>query len=132
MTDHIDMRTIKADALAGEPKSDLKLRPSCWTAREALACAYCWTEFANAEERQDTPETYWLSITERARNDCRSIANKKLLLAVARGHAVAVPPVAGLQEGQFAALKEALGIKADNRVRKVLNAVVSTFKRGAA
>lgn len=42
-----------------------------WTAREAFAAAYCWSEFSDPSDRADTPETYWLGITEKARNECR-------------------------------------------------------------
>ena len=108
------------------------LRAPGWTAREAFACAYCWSEFANPETRGDSPEQYWLSITERARNECRSVANDSLLLSVARGQAVAVPPVGSLREGQFAALVAALDMKAEHRVRKILDAVFRVFKRECA
>lgn len=110
-------------------RSDTTARPRPgWTAREALACAYCWAEFHNPEDRSDTPETYWLRITERARNECRAIANDRLLLAVARGQAVAVPPTASLRAGQFEALKAALSLKMDHRVRQILDAIVGVLR----
>lgn len=105
-----------------------KLRPPGWTAREALACAYCWAEFAHPEGRTDTPEQYWLSVTERARNECRSIANARLLLAVARGQAVAVLPPEGLRAGDLQRLTSALNMKMEHRVRAILAAVFNTFK----
>lgn len=104
------------------------LRRSEWTAREALACAYCWVEFSTPEDRPDSPEQYWLGITEKARNECRAIANERLLLAVARGQAVPVLPSAGLAEGQFAKVKAALGIKSDYRVRAIIDVVRSALK----
>jgi len=62
-----------------------------YTAGEAFAIAYCWAEFSEPENTaHESPEAYWASITEAARNECRKVANRLLLLAVARGQAVAL------------------------------------------
>ena len=98
-----------------------------WTAREAFACALCWSEFQAPETRADTPETYWLSITERARNSIRQAANEKMLLAIARRDAVAVPHCNAVTGKVFTTLKDELGLKVDYRVRQVLSAVWTTF-----
>jgi hypothetical protein len=111
-----------------EEVQETKPRPG-WTAREAFACAYCWSEFASPEDRMDSPETYWLHITERARNECRAIANDILLLAVARGEATAIPRSANFRAGQFDSLKTELGMKLDHRVRQIYDAVFRVFKR---
>ena len=99
-----------------------------WTAREAFACACCWAYFGKPEDRDDTPEAYWLRITEHARNSYRAEANERMLLAVARGQAVAVPPVNSFQEGQMNALTAALRMKSEHRVRQIVDAVLRTFK----
>lgn len=64
---------------------------TAWTAEEAMACALCWAEFRHPEEREDTPERYWLSITEQAREKIRNITATQNVLRVACGQAVAVP-----------------------------------------
>lgn len=102
-----------------------------WTAREALACAYCWAEFASPEHRADSPEAYWASITEQARNRSRAAANELLLLAVARGEAVAMTAAPTSREGQFEALKDALGLKADRRVHSIWTAIFVALRARA-
>jgi len=99
-----------------------------WTAREAFACAYCWAEFSAPEDRGDSPEAYWLSITERARNECRQIANQKWLLAVARNQAVAVTSPHMFSETERAAIGAEVGIKSPSRIWKIIMAV----RNGAA
>lgn len=101
-----------------------------WTAREAMACAYCWSEF-NAPEKTGvaSPEAYWLSITERARNDCRRIANDMLLLAVARGQARAMMPPATWDTGKRVNLATAMNIRAPWRVSKAIHGVWNLLQR---
>jgi hypothetical protein len=99
-----------------------------WTAREAMACALCWAEFSAPETRGDDPVAYWLSITERARNDCRRAANQKWLLTVARGQAVAVTSPHMFSEAERAAMAAEIGIKAPSRIWKIIMAV----RNGAA
>lgn len=94
-----------------------------WTAREAMACAYCWAEFANPEARGDDPVTYWLGITEKARSECRTIANKRLLLAVARKQAVPLLPPDSLTNDDKAAIGAAMRLKAWWRVNRCIYAV---------
>ena len=75
-----------------------------------------------------SPETYWLSITEKARNECRAVANELLLLAVARKQAVAVTPAASLSGIQLDRLAAALQLTKLHRVKAILDAVFYTFK----
>jgi len=100
-----------------------------WTAREALACALCWAEFYHPEKRTDSPEAYWLSVTERTRNDCRRIANQRLLLAVARGEAVPVLPSSAKTDAQIAAVGEGMQIKARHRIYRAVDAVYRAFAK---
>ena len=94
-----------------------------WTAREAFACAYCWSEFANPETRGDSPEGYWLAITEKARSSCRRVANEKWLLAVARGQAMAIAGAEMFTQEERAALGANVRIKADYRITRLIDAV---------
>ena len=94
-----------------------------WTAREAFACAYCWSEFANPETRGDSPEAYWLAITEKARNSCRRVANEKWLLAVARNQAVAISGAEMFSMDDRATIGANSGIKAEYRITRLINAV---------
>ena len=98
-----------------------------WTAREAFACALCWAEFYNPERRADTPEQYWLSITERARSDIRTVANRRLVVATARGEAVALLPWNGIPPSQQEAVRAAVGLKSLHRVGKMFEAVRGAF-----
>lgn len=100
-----------------------------WTNAEAMACAYCWAEFSAPERRQihTTPEQYWLSITERSRQECRKIVKDRYLLAVAFRQAAPVFPPSNLTEDQFEAARAALGIKARHRVHQILRAVHKVF-----
>lgn len=100
-----------------------------WTAREAFACALCWSGFHGAEERSDTPEQYWLGITEKARNDYRRIAGERLVVATARGEAIALLPWRGLPPSQQEAVRAAVGLKSMHRVSKVFDAVRGAFLR---
>ena len=75
--------------------------PIVWTRAEAMACAYCWAEFPNPEDRPDTPEQYWLRITERSRQECRKIVKDRYLLAVASRQAAPVFPPSNLSEEKF-------------------------------
>lgn len=100
-----------------------------WTAREAMACAYCWAEFNNPENTGlGSPEAYWLSITEHARNNCRRVANRMMLLAVARGQALAMHPPGNWDAREHVALGEAMGIKAHWRVSRAINGVWAALK----
>ncbi len=99
-----------------------------WTRAEAMACAYCWAEFSEPEKiRSDTPEQYWLSISERARQECRKIVKDRYLLAIAFRQAAPVLPLANLTEEQTLAVQEALSLKARYRVRNIIQAVYQTF-----
>lgn len=94
-----------------------------WTAREAFACAYCWSEFASPETRGDSPEQYWMSITEKARSSCRRVANEKWLLAVARGQAMAITGADMFSAEERASLGASAGIKAEYRITRLISAV---------
>lgn len=63
-----------------------------WTPHEALACALCWAGFASPEEymKDDTPQEYWIRVPPKTRDVYRRRANARMLLAVARGQAVAI------------------------------------------
>ena len=99
-----------------------------WTAKEALACAYCWTEFYDPEKSGfDSPEAYWVSITERARCDCRNAAHRLLLLAVARGECVAIMPPIAITDKDEAHLGEKMRLKASHRIRECYAAVWHVF-----
>lgn len=99
-----------------------------WTAREAFACALCWAEFSCPEERDDTPEQYWLSITPRARADCRHWANKFLLLAVARGHAVAILPPGEWLDSDRSLFGSKVGITTRRRIYQIVKAFWDTAR----
>lgn len=98
-----------------------------WTKSEALACAYCWAEFSQPETRSDTPEQYWLHMTERSRQECRKIVKDRYLLAVAFRQAAPLFPPGNLSEKQMAAIQGALGLKARHRVWQILQAVHRVF-----
>lgn len=100
-----------------------------WTAREAFACAYCWSEFSQPETLGDTPESYWLGTSERARNECRAIANNLMLLSVARGQGVVLPQPGHVPACEFAMVRDDLGLKREARVREILTAVYRAFRR---
>jgi hypothetical protein len=95
-----------------------------YTAREAFAIAYCWAEFSEPENTSHgSPEAYWAKISEAARNECRKVANRLLLLAVARGQAVALA-TEYLQDHQFIAdVAAELGMKQKERVRTMVAGV---------
>ena len=112
---------------ARAPPNDIK-----WTAREAMACAYCWAEFISPEGRGDSPEAYWQSIAEGARNDCRRVANGLWLLAVARGDAVAVTSPHMFTAAERAAIGAEVGIKAPSRIWKIIMAVRNGAARRSA
>jgi len=107
--------------------SDIK-----WTAREAMACAYCWAEFFTPEALGESPEAYWLSITEAARNDYRRVANNLWLLAVARGEAVAVTSPHMFTPDERAAIGAEVGVKAPSRIWKIIMAVRNGAARRSA
>lgn len=98
-----------------------------WTKAEALACAFCWAEFSKPEDRPDTPEQYWLRITERSRQECRKIVKDRYLLAVAFRQAAPVFPPINLTEKQMEAAREALGLKARHRVYQTIQAIHRVF-----
>jgi hypothetical protein len=103
-----------------------------WTAREALACAYCWAEFNEPEKTgYGSPETYWLSITEAARNDCRRVANRRLLLAVARGEAVAMLPPPSFTPDAMGHFATKMGLTAMHRVRRNVESVWKVLRMRA-
>lgn len=103
-----------------------------WTAREAMACAYCWSEF-NAPEKTgfSSPEAYWLHISEWARNDCRRIANDMLLLAVARGQARAMLPPDTWDADKMTTLANTIGIRAPWRISRAIRGVWDLLKARA-
>ncbi len=101
--------------------------PVRWTRAEAMACALCWAEFNKPEDRPDTPEQYWLRITETSRQECRKIVKDRYLLAVAFRQAAPVFPPGNLSDEQFTAAQEAIGIKARHRVWAILQAVHRVF-----
>jgi hypothetical protein len=115
-------RPASGDAMTATPNDVI------WTPREALACAYCWTEFAAPEGRDDTPETYWLSISARARMDCRRIANELLLLSVARNEAVAMPPPMAIRPDVVDLIGAKIGVKASHRMKVILAGVWSGLR----
>lgn len=88
-------------AQASERGNRMTEHPIVWTRAEAMACAYCWAEFPNPEDRPDTPEQYWLRITERSRQECRKIVKDRYLLAVASRQAAPVFPPSNLSEEKF-------------------------------
>ena len=101
--------------------------PIRWTRTEAMACAYCWCEFHKPEERPGTPEQYWLSISERSRQECRWIVKNRYLVAVALRQAAPIFPPNSLTDEQWATLGEAMGLKARHRVRWLFWKVYETF-----
>lgn len=105
------------------------LRAPGWTPHEIFACAFCWAEFSRPEDRTDTPEQYWLRLTEQKHNMYRGIAKRLRLLSVARYNSAPVPIDGYLEEGEFEKLKDALRMKADHRVRAILKAVANAFLR---
>lgn len=94
-----------------------------WTPREAFACALCWAGFTSALSRTDTPEQYWLGITQAARNEYRRVARNRLLLAVARNEAVAILPPTAWSPDQLSMLGEAANLTARHRIWQILTAV---------
>jgi hypothetical protein len=103
-----------------------------WTAREALACAYCWSEFGSPEDRNETPEEYWSRISERARNDCRAVANELLLLSVVRKETVAMPPPRTIREDVVLLIGAKIGIKNRSRLTKILDGVYAGLRAARA
>jgi len=100
-----------------------------WTAREALACALCWAEFSSPERTGvSSPETCWLGLPAKTRDTYRREANQKLLLAVARGDAVAITSPHMFTPAECAAIGADLGIKSPARTWKIIAAV----RNGAA
>jgi hypothetical protein len=101
-----------------------------WTAREALACAQCWAEFYEPEKTGfASPETYWLSLPPKTRDIYRRAANKNLLLAVVRGQAVALLPSASLRDADVAELGEAISVRQQWRIRRLVDAVYRIVAR---
>lgn len=98
-----------------------------WTRTEAMACAYCWAEWPHPETRTDTPEQYWLSVSERTRQECRRIVKSRRLVAVAMRQAASLPPPANLTTPNLAELATALGLKTDSRVRRILRVLYDHF-----
>ena len=98
-----------------------------WTRGEAIACAYCWVEFSDPQERSDTPEQYWLSIDERARQACRKIVKDRYLLAVAFRQAAPVFPPSNLTQAEMDVVQKALGLKRPRRAWDIIWAVHRTF-----
>lgn len=99
-----------------------------WTARETFACALCWSGFARPPLGAYTPETYWADLPDLARNQYRAQANALLLLAVARGDAVALTGPSGMEERTKGAYRAALGLKQDHRLWQVLQAVYNVTR----
>lgn len=100
-----------------------------WTARETFACSLCWSGFAKPPLGAHTPETYWLDLPDLARNQYRAQANALLLLAVARGDAVALVGPSGMEERTKGAYRTALGLKQDHRLWQVLQSVYNVTKQ---
>lgn len=94
-----------------------------WTAKETMACALCWAGFDKPWHRTDTPEQYWVSITEQSRNHFRTEAKRRLLLAVARGGAVPVMQHTNLREGQFEAIGAAIGLTKRHRIIQIIHGI---------
>jgi hypothetical protein len=109
--------------VSSERPQPLSTTDIVWTAREAMACAYCWSEFQNPENQRTSPETYWLEISERSREECRAAVDYRLLLEVAHGKAAVLPDPDTLSNDQYHAIKTALGLTLDNRVRAILRSV---------
>lgn len=105
----------------------MKTVPIRWTRSEAMACALCWAEFSKPEDRPDTPEQYWLRITERSRQECRKIVKDRYLLAVAFRQAAPLFPPGNMTEKQLEAARDVLGLKARHRVWQILQAIHHTF-----
>lgn len=95
-----------------------------WTAREALACAYCWAEFHQPEMNGfSSPEAYWCSISEAARNDCRRVANERMLLAVARGQAEPMAPPLSWSDDTWQHVAAHMRLKTRHKVERYVHAV---------
>lgn len=109
----------------GLPTNPAVAPPIRWTTKEVMACAYCWAEFVHPERHmpEDTPETYWLRISERARNECREIAKARLLVAVATGQAPALPHPANISDEQIAAFGAAARLKQRHRIDRIIMAL---------
>lgn len=106
-----------------------------WSAREAFACALCWSGFLLAEQhRTDTPEHYWLSIDPRARADYRRAANEMLLLNIARREAVAILPPSGWGDDHLDLVGKYARLTARHRLWQIVSAVYDAAKtiRGGA
>jgi len=99
-----------------------------WSAREALACAYCWSGFINPEKRTDTPEQYWLSLSERVRQAYRDDVERASLLDVSHGSAMALHPAAALTDEFHRNFGDRIGVKAANRVTKILKELFYALK----
>ncbi len=104
-----------------------------WTAREAMACALCWVEFSSPEKTGfASPETYWLGLPEATRNLYRRSANKRLLLAVARGEAVPMLPPGSLTGDDETSLMQEMGLQQKWRANRLAAAVHRWFARRCA
>ncbi|HEX3863556.1 MAG TPA: hypothetical protein VHY35_17875 [Stellaceae bacterium] len=98
-------------------------RPAPWTAKEALACAICWAGFIKSENRQDTPEQYWLGLSEQARNSYRRTVREEGLLALVRGQAIVLPHATNFTEAQWTAFGAEVGLKQRWRMTQIVNAL---------
>lgn len=123
-------KEVSGDASVFEVEPAIPANPAVaisWTRAEALACAYCWCEFSKPESRPDSPEAYWLGVTERTRMECRKIVKARHLLAVAMRQAAALFPPNNLTDEQVDRVREAIGLKARHRVWQTLQGIYRTF-----
>ena len=110
--------------------TDAQTEDVVWTAREAMACAYCWSEFKSPEKGGwGTPEAYWLGITPRARASHRTAADRLLLLAVARGSAVPMAEPEALTMDEFADIGVRLAVERPSRIRKIVQVVRAVYAK---
>jgi hypothetical protein len=98
-----------------------------WTRTEAMACAYCWCEFSKPEGRSDTPEQYWIGVSEKTRQECRKITKDRYLVAVALRQAAPLFPPNSLTDAQIDAVRDAIGLKARHRVWQTLQGIYRVF-----
>ena len=103
--------------------SDIK-----WTAQESLACALCWAGFSAPDEcmKDQTPQEYWLLLPDRTRNTYRHEAKVRMLLAIARGQAVAVTPASSWTKYYLDIVGRKAGLKVSHRIWKIVNIVYYT------
>lgn len=97
--------------------------PQPWDAREAMACAWAWCEFYKPEERKDSPEEYWKSISSAARARLRKLAEFHLMGDIARGNANVLPPYNTISDDELARLAVLLRRKQHQSLRKLVTLI---------